>query len=206
MKTSYLTTCVTLLIAVLSVTSGCKSFMTYKYGMTNPKEETPERLISFLETEKFPVSDMYMFADSSAYFNVMRNPLFRNNFLSHMNFDRDGFLLQWDTARCQWAGFDLIKALNKDSSYQKVPGLKLDQILDYIRPFGPGAGDDPVMNHPDFTIIVTWAKFMGKYNYLLFDIAEAVKKNQYSAIRLIWLNIDMQEGWHLTKEQRLTFR
>ena len=60
--------------------------------------------------------------------------------------------------------------------------------------------------HPDFTIIVTWAKFLGTYNARLFDLADAVKQNKTARIRLIWLNADMQKSWNLTKEQKLEIK
>ena len=62
------------------------------------------------------------------------------------------------------------------------------------------------MQHPDFTIIVTWAKFLGDYNSRLFVLSEAVEQNKTARIRLIWLNIDMQESWKLTPEQKLAIK
>ena len=193
-------------IILLLCLSSCVMIVKWKYGITNPKEETTEKLISFLEKHKYPTSEMYIFSDSSSYFKTVRNREFRKNMLSHLVFDHSGLLLWRDTSKCQWSGYDLIKTLSKDSSYKKDTGLNLDQILGHICPFGKSAEKDSIVNNPDFTVIVTWAKFLGEYNYRLFVLSGAVKENKAASIRLIWLNVDMQENWHLTKQQKLAFK
>ena len=80
--------------------------------------------------------------------------------------------------------------------------MTLGQILKHIEPIRGGEADSVVLN-PDFTIIVTWAKFLGEYNYRLFDLAGAVKEDKKSRIRLIWLNIDIQKSWHITDRQKI---
>ena len=102
MKTFYMIIKLALMVILLYMASGCTNYMKLKYGMTEPKEETPEGLISFLEKQKFPTRDMYMFSDSASYCQTLRDPIFGKNMLSHMNFDRDGILLLRDTTQCQW--------------------------------------------------------------------------------------------------------
>ena len=206
MKPKTFLTLFAILVMIVAVTAGCKSFFKYKFGMVEPREETPESLIAFLENNKFPSGDMYMFSDSTAYFQALRNPLFIKKFLSHMNFNRDGLLLSSDTTKCQWSGYDVIKALRPDSAYPTVPGLQLDEILRHIKPFGKTPAYDSMSGKPDFTVIVTWGKFIGKYNYRLFDLSGAVDENKRAKIRLIWLNVDLQKSWHLTKHQKISFR
>jgi hypothetical protein len=194
-------------ISLLFATSnGCKSYMKYKYGITRPGEETTEKLISFLEKQHFPEENQYIFSDSGGYMNSIRNPVFSKNLLSHMIFNSEGTLLQRDTAKCQWAGYNRIKSLSIDSAYEICGGLPLAQLLRKIRPFGKNPGRETVVNDPDFTIIVTWAKFLGKYNYRLFDLSEALKLNQTARIRIIWLNIDMLKSWELKPEQKLAIK
>ena len=206
MKTHNVVHNLTILVLVLFITIGCKSILSLKYGVRSPKEETPEGLISFLEKQKFPICNMYIFSDSASYSRAFRNRVFSKNLLSYMNFDKDGILLVRDTTKCQWAGNDFIKVLNKDSTYKKWAGFTLSQILDHIQPISNNSGQDILLRDPDFTVVVTWAKFLGKYNYRLFDLAGAVKENKRSRIRIIWLNVDMQESWHLTGQQKLFFK
>ena len=156
---------------LFSASYGCKTYMKYKYGITRPREETTEKLVSFLKKQHFPEENLYVFSDSTSYIQYVRDPVFRKNLLSHMIFDREGTLLQRDTTKCQWAGYNMVKSLNTDSTYRKCSGLQLEQLLRHIEPFGKDAAHEVIVKDPDFTIIVTWAKFLGKYNYRLFDLS-----------------------------------
>ncbi len=187
-------------------TFGCKSYVKYRYGFTEPCEETPESLASFLEKHKFPLGNMYIFADSSSYYAMLRNRVFRKNLLSHMYFDRKGLLLVRDTGQCQWSGGEALTTLCPDSSFVVWPGLTLSDILPHILPMGASAGADSLKPGPDFTVVVTWAKFIGGYNYRLFNLSDAARANKKSRIRMIWLNLDLQKSWHVTPRQRVTLR
>jgi hypothetical protein len=176
--------------------------MKYKYGVKDPKEETPESLLAFLEKNKFPTEPVYILSDSDSYFKLFRDSILLKNFLSHMIFDSRGVQLCRDTTRCQWSGYDVVKTLKPDSAYRLSGGVRLEDILKHIRPVGRAAIYDTLAVRCDFTLIVTWAKFIGKYNYRLFDLNQAVRENKTARIRVIWLNIDVQKNWHLKKEQR----
>jgi hypothetical protein len=191
-------------VLVTVTLSSCKSYVKYKHGITKPYEETPGSLINFLEKNKFPGNNIYIFADSAEYIHAYKNEIFRQNLLGHMIFDRKGQLLIRDTTKCQWAGADLIRRLHPDSIYPTTRTLTVDQLLKNIIPVGTVDSDKWTAQIPDFTLIVCWAKFLGKYNYRLFDLEGALKENQHSKIRLIWLNIDMQKSWHLKPNQKLS--
>jgi hypothetical protein len=123
-----------------------------------------------------------------------------------MIFDRAGALIERDTNRCQWSGYDVIKTLNPDSAYRIIPGLRAEQFLADLHPLDTIAGPDSLQRQADFTIVVTWAKFLGTYNDRLFELAGAVSLNNTAHIRMIWLNVDMQEGWKLTKDQKMEIK
>ena len=186
--------------------TSCVTIVKWKYGITNPKEQTPEKLLSFLEKHKFPNACQYMFNDSLSYFQCLRNSVFREHLIGHLIFDSNGSLLRPDTAQCQWSGYDLIKSLSPDDAYLRLSGLQLGEILSHIHPIEKNTIPDCLMQHPDFTLIVTWAAFLGTYNARLFDLYDAIKLNKTAKIRLIWLNIDMQETWHLTKDQKMEIK
>ncbi|MCX6304226.1 MAG: hypothetical protein NT040_04600 [Bacteroidetes bacterium] len=198
MKPKHLIACL-----ILLVFTSCVTIVKWRYGITKPRELTPEKIISFLDRHKYPGSCQFVFNDSSSYFGSIRNTVFRKNLFSNLVFDRDGFLLQRDTSRCQWSGYEVIRTLSTDSTYMKTSGLQLGGILGQIRPVKPDSMQEPVTGHPDFTVLVTWAAFLGTCNARLFELAEAVKQNKTARIRTIWLNVDMQESWNLTKEQKM---
>ncbi|MCX6278249.1 MAG: hypothetical protein NT004_09150 [Bacteroidetes bacterium] len=207
MKTNFLLYGKLVILSILFViANSCKSYIKLKHGISNPDEETPGSLITFLEKQNFPTQNLYMFSDSSAYCNALRKDIFRKNLLSHLIFDRKGNLTYRDTTKCQWAGYKLICALHPDSIYLTTNELTVNQVLENIVPFGLGNGKNQGDPTPDFTIIVTWAKFLGKYNYRLFDLEGALKENKNAKIRLIWLNIDMQKSWHLKPSQKMSFK
>ena len=56
------------------------------------------------------------------------------------------------------------------------------------------------------TVIITWAKFIGKMNERLFVVSESVKDNKNAKIRLILLNSDMQKSWNLNESQKIKFK
>ncbi len=180
--------------------------MHLKYGLTQPKEETPATLLLFLEKHHFPADNQYMFADSGSFIGAVRNPLFLKHLLSHMIFDRQGTMLLRDTTQCQWSGFDKIKFLSPDSAYEKCSELRLDSVTRRIQPVKGNSVKDESELEADFTIVVTWAKFIGTYNYRLFNLQDAVKQNKSARVRLIWLNVDMQESWKLTREQKMAIK
>ena len=198
---------IAVMVILFSASFGCgKTIMHLKYGLTQPKAETPATLLLFLEKHHFPTDNQYMFADSGSFFGAVRSPLFLKHMLNHMIFDREGTMLVRDTTQCQWSGFDKIKFLNPDSAYEKCNELKLDSVIRRIHPvIGNPLKDDSEME-ADFTIVVTWAKFIGAYNYRLFNLEDAVKQNNSASIRLIWLNVDMQESWKLTREQKMAIK
>jgi hypothetical protein len=193
-----------LLFVLLINMTGCVTIVRWRYGITNPKLQNPEKLMSFLKKHKYPYSSQYVFSDSSSYFQEFRDPLFRKNLFSTMIFDSMGSLIQRDTNKCQWSGYEVIEMLDPDSAYNKVDGSQLSRILDHIKPVNPVSVTE---NHnPDFTIVVTWAMFIGEMNDKLFELSEAAGRNKEARIRLIWLNIDMQENWNLTKAQKLEIK
>jgi hypothetical protein len=193
-KAHFLKTC---LVAALFSLIGCSPFMKYKYGISKPKTESPGSLLTFLEKNEYPVENQYIFKDSGAYVHMIRQPDFRSHLLSYMIFNKQGHLLEKDSAKCQWAGADMVMALHPDSSFRHSGADELSEIINAIQPIGIcscQSGADPV---PDYTLVITWGKFLGKYNYRLFDLEKAVNANPVSNIRTIWLNIDMQKSWKL---------
>ena len=206
MKTIPRIVTITAIYLVILGSSGCKTYMHFKYGLTQPQDETPVKLVSFLEKNHFPTGNQFVFSDSGSYCQAIRNQEFRKYLLSNMIFNREGTLLQRDTTRCQWTGYDKIKSLNPDSVYEKCNGIQLKQILMHIQPVSLNSVLHDSIMDPDFTVIVTWAKFIGTYNSRLFELSEAVCRNKTARIRMIWLNMDMQESWELTPGQKVAIK
>jgi len=184
------------------VLSGCRTLLKFRYEMRQPAEETLSGLIRFLEKNDFPVHSQYVFRDSTAWLKAMRNETIRKNMMSFLIFDHAGRLLENDTNKCQWAGYDVIKSLNPDSVYRLSTELKLENIQNNIIPM---TWAEPLPEFlPDFTVVITWAKFLGKYNQRLFVLEKAVRENHTARLRLLYLNIDMQKNWGLVSRQKIS--
>ncbi len=186
--------------------TGCKSYMKLKYGITQPGIESSATLLNFLNKNHFPVYNQYLIRDSSAFFMLMKDAEVSRNLLSHMLFSRQGMLLERDTTKCQWAGSKEIEMLHPDSIGYRIKPFRLQDLTAFIIPFGAGDAKRFTPDEPDFTLVILWAKFIGRYNYRLFDLEKAVERNAASRIRIIYLNMDMQESWHLSKSEGLKIK
>jgi hypothetical protein len=184
---------------ILMISSSCSTYVRYKYGIKNPGAETVAGLIRFLEKNGYPITNQYLFADTTCYRSTMQAEGFRKNLLSFMIFDRNGRLLEKDTARCQWAGFDVIRSLHPDTLYKTDTTFHFSRLEGCIGSFGMCRCFAKTEPAPDFVVVITWGKFLGRYNYRLFDLEQAVRQNRHAGIRLVWLNIDMQRSWNLGK-------
>jgi hypothetical protein len=193
------------MIILMLAAGGCVTIVKWHYGITNPKEETPERLERFLSRHHYPDTCQYLFSDTASFFSTLRNPLFRKGFPGHLLFDATGALIRKDTSKCQWSGYEIIRSLRRDSACTRSEGLHLADITCHIRTFGA----DSLKRHDtaaDYTVVVTWARFLGTYNERLFDLSNAVRENSHARIRLLLLNMDMQENWNLRRGQKLEMK
>ncbi len=181
---------------------GCRTYLHFRYGLTRPREESPATLAAFLGKNRYPAAGQYIFRDSASYGRAIRDPLFRKYFFSHLIFDRNGNLLERDTTKCQWAGYEKIRDLVPGGEYPRSSDLRLGDLLPAIRPLG----SDTLIRDADFTVVILWAKFLGRYNYRLFGLAGAAAENTGARLRVIWLNLDMQAEWHLRDSQKMDFR
>ena len=184
--------------------SGCKQLIYWKYGIKNPKPETPESILGFIKKWKQDSQETYIFKDSSAFFRYMNDPVYKKNLLGSMFYNEKGLLINFkDSTKCQWSAGYFVSRLRADTLYQTDTTYKYQEILADLIPVR--APDSPVRHDSsyDYTVIITWAKYLGKYNERLFVASESVNENNKAKIRLILLNIDMQKSWNLRKDQRI---
>lgn len=193
----------TILFLVLAIT-GCRQIIFWKYGMHDPQQETPQRLRSFLAGMNQPLAGQYIFGDSSSYLKFIWHPFYSKKLLRTLLFNEQGYLDSlMDPGKCQWSGGSYLLALHRDSLYHADTSIRYQSLLDSLKPLdtaGLVAGDT---GRYDFTALVTWGAFIGRYNERLFVNDLAVKGNRNARIRIIYLNIDMQESWKLRPDQRL---
>jgi hypothetical protein len=185
---------------------GCVPLVKLHYGITEPKPETSESLIKFLRKHHYPVTNFYIFKDSTGYLSMLRNPVFKKNLLTTMIIDKDFHKITIDTVHCQWSGGYFVNRLKKDTIYQLEPLLDVEKLLSMLILFPDSSIKIPVKGEFDFLVINTWGKFIGKVNERLFATIPAAENRKDLRIIIVNLNIDLQKSWKLTKDQMIRFK
>lgn len=190
----------------LLVTIGCKQMIVWKYGITSPRSETPESVVSFARGFRQDPENIFIFRDTTGYFAFMQDSIYRKSCFSAIVFNAKGMLIRYkDTGSCQWSAAAAVKRLKKDTVYSVEGSCSLATLTAGLV---SASGDSVFADRPDsidFTVIYTWANYLGKLNERLFAIGEAVRNNPNARIRVISLNIDMQKSWKLRKDQMVRF-
>ena len=191
-------------LLVLYMTTGCKQIAMWKYGIKNPKTETPESILAFAKKQGQDPENIYLFRDSVAYTKFMKDSLYKNAYFSAIVFNEKGLLKNYkDSSTCQWSAVNYVEKLKKDTVYRVDESHKLSSVIATLIPLNMKASQ--TVNAPgyDYTVIFTWAKYIGKLNKRLFCINEAAQNNPHAKIRVISLNVDMQKSWNLQKSQKV---
>jgi len=191
-----------LLTGSLLMTS-CKAIMIRGAGVRTPKQETPGSLTKYLSEINGPLQNNYIPADSSAWRKIIRNPHISKTFTGTFIFTHEGIIVNpIDSGACQWSGVGAIALLDPDSTYITDTSFTIMDLEPLLVPLAEGnlpSGNDP----QDFTVVMTWARFMRKFNNRIFFAREMVQKNHKARIRLVFLNLDMQKSWMLKPDQVL---
>ncbi|MFC2101950.1 hypothetical protein ACFLS7_03055 [Bacteroidota bacterium] len=195
-----------ILFALLSISSlSCKEILMLRYGIHQPREETPESIMAFMNKMDYPNENTFLFKDSSAFYTCMRDSTFRSNVLSSLFFSPQGLLINIkDTSMCQWSGGYFVRNLHHDSLYQSDSAYTLGNLMRLMTPLNGNTVVDTV--NADYIVVVIWASFLGRYNERLFSIREAIHENTDVAVKPVFLCIDMQKSWNLTARDMEVFQ
>jgi len=79
--------------------------------------------------------------------------------------------------------------------------IKIDYWIERIKPMNQDLIENE--DRKECTIIINWVKFIGKYNKYSFKFYNQLKNSpSYSKVNVIFLNLDIQEDWELTQEDK----
>lgn len=194
-------------LALILTLSSCKQIILWKYGITRPKEETPESLLVFLAKMNQPADEIYIFKDSVSYLRCMDDSIFHKNILNSMFFTKDGILDKFkDSSLCQWSGGYYIKSLRNDTIYHINKSYRYQDILSEFRPLKDQQRPLNADSVYDFIALVTWGKFAGKLNERQFITDDFAASNYHSRIRVIFLDCDVMKSWNLNKNKFLSIK
>lgn len=186
------------LVSFLSISLfSCKEIVMMRYGIHQPREETPESILAFMNKMDYPNENTFLFKDSTAFNTCMKDSIFRSNVLSTLFYSPQGLLINIkDTSMCQWSGGYFVRNLHQDSLYQSDPAYTIDNLMSSLIPLNGSTVIDTV--NADYIVVVIWASFLGRYNERLFSIREAIRENPDVIVKPIFLCIDMQKSWNPT--------
>ncbi len=185
--------------------TGCKQLVMWRYGIHEPRKETPESIQKFLAKHDFPDENIFIFRDSSSYSHYLSDSLYRSNLLGTLFYSPRGLLDTFkDTSRCQWSGGYFVGLLKKDTIYHADTTRTFSGLMGQLIPLSAMTSVDTA--GITFFAVVTWATFLGKYNERLFLILKAIREQQEVKVIPVFLNLDMQERWNLSHSQGLEFR
>ncbi len=191
-------------LLVLFLTTGCKQIAMWKYGIKTPKTETPESILAYAKKQGQNTDNIYMFKDSASYTKFLKDSLYKKAFLSAIVFNDKGLLMNYkDSTSCQWSAVAYIKKLKTDTIYRIDESRKFLSVIPFLIPLNAQATQTMNAAGYDYTVIFTWAKYIGKLNERLFCINEAAKNNTNVKIRVISLNVDVQKSWDLQKSGKM---
>jgi hypothetical protein len=92
-----------------------------------------------------------------------------------------------------------LKKLEKVSKMKSDPNQTLESFLNDITILdGTKLSEDNI----DIYIIITWAKFLSSESETSLNWFSMLKKNQNLKIKVLLLNLDVQESWKLTEGQK----
>ena len=191
------------LLCIIFFTCGCKQLIMLKYGIKDPKLETRESILEFSNNFHLDSGEVYIFKYTNAYFHYLRYIIFKKNAIGTLFFNQKGYLVDNSKAKsCQWSGCAFLNQFNRDSLYYTDSTYQLNGLLQKIIPL---TCKEKVLHSDenDLTVIIIWAKFVGKYNERLFCISEVAANREDLKVRIIYLNIDMLKEWNLEKSQML---
>lgn len=191
----------------LIILCSCKQVAKMKYGIHEPREETPSRILAFMKKMDQLSGTSYIFKDSSSYFHYLKNPTFRENLLGSFFFTEKGLLINCkDTAKCRWSVFNFVKDLRSDTTYKIDTAFRYQDLLQYITPLASSVDSSFSEKDFDYIVVITWAMFAGRLNERLFSADEATLENPKARIKVIFLNVDMQESWKIPDRQKIVIR
>lgn len=183
----------------------CKQIILWRYGIHEPRKETPESIRKFLAKQDFPNENIFIFRDSAGYMQYLRDSVCRHNLLGTLFYSPKGLLVTFkDTSQCQWAGGFQVSTFKKDTLYHVDTNRSFAKLMSGLKPLSGETTLDTAC--ADYYAVVTWSVFLGKYNKRLFTIREAISEQQEVTVIPVFINVDKQTEWNLSDNQGLAIR
>ena len=113
-----------------------------------------------------------------------------------MIFNRSGYNVdQMDTGYCAGRALKFAMKLGTGQEESLDPGIRIEDV--YQRIISTGESIDTSYSEYHYTVVIFWAKFMGRSNLNVFQLMEELKKRKEMNMNFLLVNVDVQRSWNV---------
>lgn len=189
-----------LILFSLLALGGCTPLLMTLYGVKDPKVENEKTLIK--KALKFGLDTSNLVSvNGKDFLQVVK----KHGIPNAAVYDKTGRYIEYrqtDTA-CNVGLFQFIPALNTSTRYNQPDSADL---LTEWKKFRTLKGNEAAAPAPaDFYLLIYWAVWTGKLNKdHVKEWEELAKKNKNCNIKVVKVNLDMQEHWEEQDRERIS--
>jgi hypothetical protein len=189
-----------ILLAFLLLTlTGCKPIIMAFYGISPPKEISNKKIEKKKKKYDLDYFKHYYITEKGFYhyFDVLAKNNFKTNPTRFLIF-KNGKLLQPIVAKvCPTEDYKFIKNLPDSMLYIVIDSIFLSNFVNNDNLYNFNIEEFEQENkNKEFTIILYWATFAGKFNKTITaQLAQAVKENKRLSVHAFYVNLDIKEDW-----------
>jgi hypothetical protein len=181
--------------ALILLSGACKSTLMKKYSVGEPCIESIGSVRESLDRYS-PQYEGFLcvFRDSAALVDWFRNSNLPGR--SHF-YNRDGYrIITQDSNFCSGVETDFAKTLSLEKKYRIDSVSTFAKLGTCLLPAGDKVSLDP--SQSDFTVVIFWARFMGKINDASFQIASAALNSpaaKQGKVNILFVDMDIMDFW-----------
>ena len=191
-----------ILLLFSSTLTGCKYIATVFYGISTPREVTYKKIEKKKNKYCLHYFDHYNITEKGfySYFDVLSKNNFSTSITRFLIF-KDGKLLQPVVEKvCPAEDRKFISNLQDSASYICMDSVFLSGFVNNDNFYDFNSEEFQQKNKDkDFTIILYWATFAGKFNKIITaDLAQTIKdciENKGLNAYVFYVNLDVKEDW-----------
>lgn len=177
----------------------CNTIIKIYYGLKKPKIENYSSIVKYLDKIKLEKEGTYSFEKK----DVVNTLKLIKGVPEVMIFHSNGKLITYrQDSACNAGAFSFIENLSKEIDFQFNDSIQLDDYLSKLRDFQGNAINFNLIKNDstDFYLFIYWTKYSGRLNKNHVRVWETqAKNNSKSRIKIIKVNLDMQEWWDKKK-------
>jgi hypothetical protein len=181
-----------LFLVALEAIQSCDHIFLSINGVSKPRIESKESTLSYLSSNSFDLADAVFTAkDSTAIFQIIN---MIGNIPGVDFFNRKGELVEYSsTGDCPGKADRFAAMLEADSNYRTDSSYHLKDVMDKVE--GLYRRENMLNEEADFTILIYWAKYLGKMNKSVMKVMKTIQANKNIRARIYLINMDFQQTW-----------